>query len=91
MISFGRCQVIQIKIYFEFLSCLPLLSKKFLFVLTIPFLLHGIDPNINALEKLRGLNHLSFSETGFPYLRIKYADINTVKPKLGFLKFGIAF
>lgn len=61
-------------------------------MLTIPFLLYGIDPNINALRKIEGFESSFFSpETGFPYLRIKYADINTVKPKLGFLKFGIAF
>ena len=38
------------------------------------------------------LNHISYSpKTGLPYLKLKYADISTVKPKLGFLKFGIAF
>jgi len=69
-----------------------LISKIFLFVLTLPFLSYGIDSSINSLKKIEGFESCFFSsKTGYPYLKIKYTDISTVKPKLGFLKFGIAF
>ena len=67
-------------------------NKRLLFALALPFLMYGIDSNINSFKKVEGLESCFYSqETGSPYLRLKYSDISTVRPKLGFLKFGIAF
>ena len=67
-------------------------TKKFLIVLIFPLLIHGIDTNINSLKKIDGFESYFYSpKTGLPYLKLKYSNISTVKPKLGFLKFGIAF
>jgi len=44
------------------------------------------------LKKVEGFESSFFSsETGFQYLKIKYQDSSTERPKLGFLKFGLAF
>lgn len=65
---------------------------KSTFFLVIPILLYGIDPSISSLKKVKGFESSHFSsETGFQYLKIKYQDTSTERPKLGFLKFGLAF
>jgi hypothetical protein len=65
---------------------------KSTFFLVIPILLYGIDPSISSLKKVKGFESSYFSsETGFQYLKIKYQDTSTERPKLGFLKFGLAF
>ena len=67
-------------------------SIKFTFFLVIPILLYGIEPSITSLKKVEGFESSFFSsETGFQYLKIKYQDTSTERPKLGFLKFGLAF
>jgi hypothetical protein len=55
-------------------------------------LFYGIDANIRTLKKVEGFESSFFSsETGYQYLKIKYEETSTERPKLGFLKFGIAF
>ena len=67
-------------------------SIKFTFFLVIPILLYGIEPSVTSLKKVEGFESSFFSsETGFQYLKIKYQDTSTERPKLGFLKFGLAF
>ena len=67
-------------------------SIKFTFLLVIPTLFYGIDSSIRTLKKVEGFESSFFSsETGFQYLKIKYQDTSTERPKLGFLKFGLAF
>ncbi len=67
-------------------------SIKFTFLLAIPTLFYGVDLNIRTLKKVEGFESSFFSsETGFKYLKIKYEDTLIERPKLGFLKFGLAF
>ena len=67
-------------------------SIKFIFLLVIPTLFYGIDSSIRTLKKVEGFESSFFSsETGVQYLKIKYEDTSTERPKLGFLKFGLAF
>ena len=49
--------------------------------------------SINSFITLYNWFESSFfsSETGFQYLKIKYEDTLIERPKLGFLKFGLAF
>lgn len=76
----------------KFYPRLFLSNIKFTFFLVFPTFLYGIDPSISSLKKIDGFESSFFSsETGFKYLKIKYQDTSTERPKLGFLKFGLAF
>ena len=67
-------------------------SIKFTILLVVPTLFYGIDASIRTLKKVEGFESSFFSsETGYQYLKIKYEETSTERPKLGFLKFGIAF
>ena len=67
-------------------------SIKFTILLDIPILFYGIDASIRTLKKVEGFESTFYSsETGYQYLKIKYEETSTERPKLGFLKFGIAF
>ena len=76
----------------KFYARLFLSNIKFTFFLVFPTFLYGIDPSISSLKKIDGFESSFFSsETGFKYLKFKYQDTSTERPKLGFLKFGLAF
>ena len=67
-------------------------SIKSTFFLGIPILLYGIDPSLSSFKKVKGFESSFFSpKTGIQYLKINYQDTSTVRPKIGFLKFGLAF
>lgn len=69
-----------------------MLFKKciiFLFLIVPAFC---IDLSYEDLKKAEGFQFRSFSsKNGYPYFKLEYKDASTERPKVGFLKFGLAF
>ena len=67
-------------------------NKSLALLLVFPAFLFGIDTGIGSLSKVNGFDSTFFSDkSGHPFLHIQYQDAISVRPKIGFLKFGISF
>ena len=66
--------------------------RKWIIPLVILGSVFNLNSTLKSLKEAEGFEMNFFSsKTGDPYFRIKYQNIFTERPKVGFLKFGLAF
>ena len=69
-----------------------MLFKKCIIYLIFAKSVLGVDTSVKTLKTIEGFEFCAFSsKNGYPYFRLEYNDASTERPKVGFLKFGLAF
>ena len=69
-----------------------MLLKKYIIYFAFATSVLGIDSSHKTLKNIDGFEFCSFSsQNGYPYFKLEYKNASTERPKVGFLKFGLAF